>query len=140
MTHKRRWALWILGIGLLLIAAWLIFKHPSVSSPDSNSSGQTTQQSNADLLARLPFDDKADSEDAKRGFSVAVSDATLNATVSTSRETWNLIALKKIGFPLALAKGKVKVDGSLVKVIERFGLLDDFTPDFEVVEPLTKQK
>ena len=94
------------------------------------------------MLARLPFDDKADSEDAKRGFSVAVSDATLNATVSTSRETWNLITLKKIGFPLALAKGKVKVkvDGSLVKVIEPFGLLDDFTPDFEVVEPLTKQK
>ena len=94
------------------------------------------------MLARLPFDDKADSEDPKRGFSVAVSDATLNATVSTSRETWNLITLKKIGFPLALAKGKVKVkvDGSLVKVIEPFGLLDDFTPDFEVVEPLTKQK
>ena len=65
---------------------------------------------------------------------------TVDATVSLSRETWNLIALKEMGFPIALAKGKVKVDGSLVKVIELFGLLDDFTPDFEVVEPLTKRK
>ena len=64
----------------------------------------------------------------------------VDATVSLSRETWNLIALKEMGFPIALAKGKVKVDGSLVKVIELFGLLDDFTPDFEVVEPLTKRK
>jgi alkyl sulfatase BDS1-like metallo-beta-lactamase superfamily hydrolase len=64
----------------------------------------------------------------------------VDATVALSRETWNLIALKEIGFPMALATGKVKVDGSLVKVIELFGLLDDFTPDFEVVEPLKNRK
>ena len=59
-----------------------------------------------------------------------------DATVSLSRETWNAIALKEIGFPRAMLTGKLKVDGSLAKVVELFGLLDDFTPDFEVVEPL----
>lgn len=64
----------------------------------------------------------------------------VDATVSLSRSTWNAIALKETGFPVALATGRVKVDGSLVKVIELFGLLDDFTPDFDVIEPLKTRK
>ena len=38
--------------------------------------------------------------------------------------------------PDALAQGLVKVDGNPMKVAELFGLLDDFTMGFEVVEPL----
>ena len=64
----------------------------------------------------------------------------VDATVSLDRDTWNAIALKELGFPRALVTGKVKVEGSLTKVIELFGLLDDFTPDFEVIEPLKKQR
>ena len=64
----------------------------------------------------------------------------VDATVVLSRDTWNAIALKELGFPRALATGKVKVDGSLVKVVELFGLLDDFTPDFDVIEPLKTRK
>lgn len=63
-----------------------------------------------------------------------------DATVSLSRETWNAIALKEIGFPRALVTGRIKVEGSLAKVMELFGLLDDFSPDFEVVEPLRTRR
>ena len=63
-----------------------------------------------------------------------------DAVVAMSRDTWNAIALKEMGFPRAIATGKVRVEGSLAKLIELFGLLDDFTPDFQVVEPLKVRK
>ena len=38
--------------------------------------------------------------------------------------------------PDAFAQGLVKVEGDAMKVAELFGLLDDFTMGFNIVEPL----
>ena len=35
-----------------------------------------------------------------------------------------------------MAQGLVKVEGNPMKVAELFGLLDDFTMAFEIIEPL----
>jgi alkyl sulfatase BDS1-like metallo-beta-lactamase superfamily hydrolase len=63
-----------------------------------------------------------------------------DAVVTLSRDTWNAITLKEIGFPRAMLTGKVKIDGAMAKVIELFSLLDDFTPDFDVIEPLKNRR
>jgi alkyl sulfatase BDS1-like metallo-beta-lactamase superfamily hydrolase len=59
-----------------------------------------------------------------------------DAIISLSRETWNAVAAKELTLPGALAAGKVKIEGTLGKVVELFGLLDDAVPDFNIIEPL----
>lgn len=61
--------------------------------------------------------------------------AGADATISLSREVLNAIALKETSFPVAMAKGLIRIEGSALKVIETFALLDDFSPEFEVMEP-----
>jgi alkyl sulfatase BDS1-like metallo-beta-lactamase superfamily hydrolase len=62
-------------------------------------------------------------------------DPTADATVTLDRATWDAITLKQIGMARAVLGGRVKIEGSTGKLQELFGLLDDFTPQFEVVEP-----
>ncbi len=59
-----------------------------------------------------------------------------DATVKLDRTTLNRIMLRELALPDAMASGLVRVDGNPIKVAELFGLLDDFTMAFEVVEPL----
>ncbi|KAB2911669.1 MAG: MBL fold metallo-hydrolase [Hyphomicrobiaceae bacterium] len=59
-----------------------------------------------------------------------------DATVKLDRATLNRIMLRELALPDAMAGGLVRVDGNPLKVAELFGLLDDFTMAFEVVEPL----
>ena len=89
--HKRRRNLSAIVAVTLLVAAsawWLMGKRSSQPLSNTNTSGQTTQQRNAELLARLPFNDKTDFEDARRGFIAAIPDATVvNADGKT---VWSL--------------------------------------------------
>jgi len=59
-----------------------------------------------------------------------------DATVTMDRPTLNRIALREVAMADAFAQGLVKVDGNPMKVAELFGLLDDFTMGFNVIEPL----
>ena len=59
-----------------------------------------------------------------------------DATVTLDRATLNRIILREVALPDAIAQGLVKIDGNPMKVAELFGLLDDFTMGFNVIEPL----
>jgi len=59
-----------------------------------------------------------------------------DATVTFDRATLNRVILRELALPDAMAAGAVRMEGNAAKVAELFGMLDDFTPAFEVVEPL----
>ena len=59
-----------------------------------------------------------------------------DATVSLDRATLNRVILRELALPDAIAKGLVRLVGNPMKVAELFGLLDEFSMGFEVVEPL----
>jgi alkyl sulfatase BDS1-like metallo-beta-lactamase superfamily hydrolase len=59
-----------------------------------------------------------------------------DATVTLDRASLDRIVLRELALADAMADGAVQVAGNVAKVAELFGLLDDFTTAFEVVEPL----
>ncbi len=59
-----------------------------------------------------------------------------DCTVTLDRTTLNRTILRELALPDALAQGLVKITGNGAKVAELFGLLDDFSMGFEVIEPL----
>lgn len=61
--------------------------------------------------------------------------ARADATVTLDRTTLNRLMLRELSFADAMERGLVGVRGAAGKVAELFGLLDDFMPTFEVVEP-----
>jgi alkyl sulfatase BDS1-like metallo-beta-lactamase superfamily hydrolase len=58
-----------------------------------------------------------------------------DAGVKLTRAALDAITLKQRSFAGSIATGDVSISGNPLKLRELFGLLDDFTPDFEVVEP-----
>jgi alkyl sulfatase BDS1-like metallo-beta-lactamase superfamily hydrolase len=62
--------------------------------------------------------------------------ADVNLTLE--RATLDQITLKQTSFPKAALAGKIKLEGSLGKVAELFGLFDDFNPGFPIIEPVTQ--
>ncbi len=65
--------------------------------------------------------------------------ATRRPPTPRSRSTapsLNRIILRELALPEAMAQGLVKIEGNPMKVAELFGLFDDFTMAFEIVEPL----
>ena len=58
-----------------------------------------------------------------------------DATVTLDRATLNRIILRELALPEGIASGAVQVDGDPQKVAELFGLLDDFTMAFDIIEP-----
>ena len=60
----------------------------------------------------------------------------VDATVELARTTLNRLILRELTLSEAMADGRIIISGQPMKVAELFGLLDDFTMDFEVVEPL----
>ena len=59
-----------------------------------------------------------------------------DATVTLDRTTLNRVILRELALPDAIGQGLVKIAGNGMKVAELFGLIDDFSIAFEVVEPL----
>jgi alkyl sulfatase BDS1-like metallo-beta-lactamase superfamily hydrolase len=59
-----------------------------------------------------------------------------DASVTLDRTVLNRIILRELALPEAMAQGLVKIEGNPMKVAELFGLFDDFTMAFEIVEPL----
>ena len=58
-----------------------------------------------------------------------------DGTVTLDRATLNRIILRELALPEGIASGAVQVDGDPQKVAELFGLLDDFTMAFDIIEP-----
>ncbi len=62
-------------------------------------------------------------------------DANADAGVKLTRAALDAITLKQRSFVGSILTGDVSISGNPLKLRELFGLLDDFTPDFEIVEP-----
>ncbi|NVN87899.1 MAG: MBL fold metallo-hydrolase [Rhodopseudomonas sp.] len=58
-----------------------------------------------------------------------------DVSVTLSRATFDAISLKQRTFLGAIATGDLWLTGNPLRLRELFGLFDEFTPDFEVVEP-----
>jgi alkyl sulfatase BDS1-like metallo-beta-lactamase superfamily hydrolase len=58
-----------------------------------------------------------------------------DAGVTLTRATFDAIALKRRTFADGVATGDVSISGDPSKLRELFGLLDEFPPEFEIVEP-----
>jgi len=61
--------------------------------------------------------------------------ATADATLTLTRATLDSILMRKTTFPEAVQKGLVKIDGQPMKLLELFGLMENFNPMFEIVTP-----
>jgi alkyl sulfatase BDS1-like metallo-beta-lactamase superfamily hydrolase len=62
-------------------------------------------------------------------------DDNADAGIKLTRAALDAITLKQRSFLGSIATGDVSISGNPLKLRELFGLLDDFTPDFEIVEP-----
>lgn len=58
-----------------------------------------------------------------------------DAGVKLTRAALDAITLKQRTFLGSLVTGDVSISGNPLKLRELFGLLDDFTPDFDIIEP-----
>ena len=55
--------------------------------------------------------------------------------MTLERAALNRLVLREVSFADAVTQGLVRIDGDTGKVADLFGLLDDFSLMFEVVEP-----
>jgi alkyl sulfatase BDS1-like metallo-beta-lactamase superfamily hydrolase len=58
-----------------------------------------------------------------------------DVSVTLTRATLDAITLKQRTFASSIASGDVSISGNPLKLAELFGLLDEFSPGFEIVEP-----
>ena len=58
-----------------------------------------------------------------------------DATVTLDRAALSRVVLRELAFTDAVERGLIRVEGDHEKVAALFGLLDDFVPMFEVLEP-----
>ena len=58
-----------------------------------------------------------------------------DATVTLDRAALNGLILRELALPDAITQGLVGIEGDPAKVAELFGLLDEFTMAFDVIEP-----
>src|SRR5262249_49233259 len=61
--------------------------------------------------------------------------AHADATVTLRRNVLGRLVLRELSVAEAVDKGLITVDGNAAKVAELFGMLDDFSITFEVIEP-----
>lgn len=61
-----------------------------------------------------------------------------DASISLSRATLNNILLQQSSFPQAIQAGEIRIQGNPQKLFELLGLMDNFTPDFALIEPLAE--
>jgi len=62
-------------------------------------------------------------------------DAMADATLALTRAAWLAVASRQTTWPEAIGSGAVRLVGDPSKLFELLGLLDDFDPAFEIVEP-----
>ena len=67
--------------------------------------------------------------------SSGMQDKAANASLTLARSTWDAITLREMSMVDAFQNGLVKIDGDGSQLQELFGMLDEFNPAFEVVEP-----
>ena len=58
-----------------------------------------------------------------------------DATLKITRSAWDEIVTKRSILQAKLLAGEVDIDGSRLALLGFFTLLDDFEPDFPIVEP-----
>jgi alkyl sulfatase BDS1-like metallo-beta-lactamase superfamily hydrolase len=58
-----------------------------------------------------------------------------DTAVTLDRATLNRVIMRELALPEAMGQGLVKLEGNPMKVAELFGLLDEFSMAFNVVEP-----
>lgn len=58
------------------------------------------------------------------------------ATITLTRGTLNEILLRQVSFPEAIKSGRISIEGDRTKLVELLSLLDEFEPNFPLVEPL----
>ena len=59
-----------------------------------------------------------------------------DATVSLERSTLNRVILRELALPDAISKGLISIEGDAAKIVDLFGLFDDFSMAFNIVEPM----
>ncbi|GGI90745.1 alkyl/aryl-sulfatase [Halopseudomonas pertucinogena] len=59
-----------------------------------------------------------------------------DVSVSLERATLNGILLQRTSFPQAIRAGEIRMEGDPQKLFELLSLLDDFSPDFALIEPV----
>jgi alkyl sulfatase BDS1-like metallo-beta-lactamase superfamily hydrolase len=59
----------------------------------------------------------------------------VDTTVKMTRDLWNEVVAKQTTFQAEILAGNIDVDGSRLKLLSFFSLLDDFSPGFEIVRP-----
>ncbi len=62
-------------------------------------------------------------------------DDNADVAVKLTRAALDAITLKQQTFAGSIAAGGVAISGNPLKLRELFGLLDEFTPNFEIIEP-----
>jgi alkyl sulfatase BDS1-like metallo-beta-lactamase superfamily hydrolase len=130
-----------------LSAAWIAVAltiQPGFSQ--SKDAEPATRAVNDAFVKSLPFSDRADFDDARRGFIATLPDGMVagvgskpafdtRAGVKLTRAALDAITLKQRTFLGSIVTGDVGISGNPLKLRELFGLLDDFAPDFEIIEP-----
>jgi len=58
-----------------------------------------------------------------------------DATIRLSRASLNQVLLQRTSFPEAIKDGSILIEGNPAKLFELLGLLDEFKPDFPLIEP-----
>lgn len=61
-----------------------------------------------------------------------------DASITLSRATLNAILAKQNSFPAAIKAGEIGIQGNPQKFFELMGLMDNFSPDFALIEPVKK--
>ncbi len=66
--------------------------------------------------------------------------AKADATVTLDRATLDRISLQQTTFPAAVQAGQARIEGDVAAVAGLLGMLDTFSPGFEIVTPLGSEK
>jgi alkyl sulfatase BDS1-like metallo-beta-lactamase superfamily hydrolase len=74
-------------------------------------------------------------ENSALTYTEGVQAANADASFALARGQLDQVIAKKIGFPDAVADGKIKVAGDATRLAELMGLMDEFPRMFEIVEP-----
>ena len=62
-------------------------------------------------------------------------DGAADATVTLTRAAWDAVSLRQTTMGAAVSGGLVRIDGNAARLQQLFGMLDEFAPQFEIVEP-----